>query len=84
MYLKTNVKWHFLIDFFLPIDAKANLRRQHHPYGTPQVVQADATFCLLHHSDYLSGYSKNRLMPLWVSYTVQPLVSPLLGVVFHL
>ncbi|XP_071323646.1 ectonucleotide pyrophosphatase/phosphodiesterase family member 1 [Trachinotus anak] len=51
---------------------KVSLRRLHHPFGTPRVVQADATFCLLHHSDYLSGYSKDRLMPLWVSYTIQP------------
>uniref|UniRef100_A0A671US96 Ectonucleotide pyrophosphatase/phosphodiesterase 1 n=1 Tax=Sparus aurata TaxID=8175 RepID=A0A671US96_SPAAU len=54
---------------------KASLRRLHHPFGTPRVVQPDASFCLLHHSSYLSGYSKDRLMPLWVSYTIQPLVS---------
>ncbi|XP_067427742.1 ectonucleotide pyrophosphatase/phosphodiesterase family member 1 [Thunnus thynnus] len=54
---------------------KASLRRLHHPFGIPLVVQPGATFCLLHHSDYLSGYSKDRLMPLWVSYTIQPLTS---------
>ncbi|XP_023270872.1 ectonucleotide pyrophosphatase/phosphodiesterase family member 1-like [Seriola lalandi dorsalis] len=53
--------------------AKVSLRRLHHPFGTPLVVQAGANFCLLHHSDYLNGYSKDRLMPLWVSYTIQPL-----------
>ncbi|XP_029281740.1 ectonucleotide pyrophosphatase/phosphodiesterase family member 1 isoform X2 [Cottoperca gobio] len=52
---------------------KASLRRLHHPFGTPQVVQPDASFCLLHQSNYLNGYSKDRLMPLWVSYTIQPL-----------
>ncbi|XP_042358878.1 ectonucleotide pyrophosphatase/phosphodiesterase family member 1 [Plectropomus leopardus] len=52
---------------------KASLRRLHHPFGTPRVVQPDASFCLLHQSDYLNGYSKDRLMPLWVSYTIQPL-----------
>uniref|UniRef100_A0A3Q1G9G1 Ectonucleotide pyrophosphatase/phosphodiesterase 1 n=1 Tax=Acanthochromis polyacanthus TaxID=80966 RepID=A0A3Q1G9G1_9TELE len=51
--------------------AMASLRRLHHPFGTPRVVQSDAAFCLLHHSDYLNGYSKDRLMPLWVSYTIQ-------------
>ncbi|XP_070704848.1 ectonucleotide pyrophosphatase/phosphodiesterase family member 1 [Pempheris klunzingeri] len=58
---------------------KARLRRLHHPFGTPGVLQPGATFCLLHQSDYLSGYSKDRLMPLWVSYTIQPLtrVQPL-------
>lgn len=66
------------------LGVKASLRRLHHPFGTPRVVQPDATFCLLHQSNYLSGYSKDRLMPLWVSYTIQPLVSPLFGAVFHL
>lgn len=56
---------------------KASLRRLHHPFGTPRVIRPDATFCLLHHSSYLNGYSQDRLMPLWVSYTIQPLVSPL-------
>ncbi|XP_041831854.1 ectonucleotide pyrophosphatase/phosphodiesterase family member 1 [Melanotaenia boesemani] len=50
-----------------------SLRRIHQPFGTPGVVQSDASFCLLHHSDYINGYSKDRLMPLWVSYTIQPL-----------
>ncbi|XP_037541482.1 ectonucleotide pyrophosphatase/phosphodiesterase family member 1 [Nematolebias whitei] len=54
---------------------KSVLHRLHHPFGAPQVVQSDASFCLLYHSDYLSGYSKDRLMPLWVSYTIQPLLS---------
>lgn len=58
-----------------PSGVKASLRRLHHPFGTPRVVQPDATFCLLHQSNYLNGYSKDRLMPLWVSYTIQPLVS---------
>ncbi|KAG7508531.1 ectonucleotide pyrophosphatase/phosphodiesterase family member 1-like [Solea senegalensis] len=55
--------------------AKVYLRRFHHPFGTPQVVQPDVSFCLLHHSDYLNGYSRDRLMPLWVSYTLQPLAT---------
>uniref|UniRef100_A0A8C4DYT4 Ectonucleotide pyrophosphatase/phosphodiesterase 1 n=1 Tax=Dicentrarchus labrax TaxID=13489 RepID=A0A8C4DYT4_DICLA len=63
----------------LPFCVKASLRRLHHPFGTPRVVQPDVSFCLLHHSNYLNGYSKDRLMPLWVSYTIQPLVSPLFG-----
>uniref|UniRef100_A0A672HEG5 Ectonucleotide pyrophosphatase/phosphodiesterase 1 n=1 Tax=Salarias fasciatus TaxID=181472 RepID=A0A672HEG5_SALFA len=57
-----------------PDTVLASLRRLHHPFGTPSVVQPDASFCLLHQPDYLSGYSRDRLMPLWVSYTVQPLV----------
>ncbi|KAF0023677.1 hypothetical protein F2P81_024307 [Scophthalmus maximus] len=54
------------------VGAKVALRRLHHPFGTPRVVQPDAAFCLLYNSDYLTGYSRDRLMPLWVSYTVRP------------
>ncbi|XP_063757924.1 ectonucleotide pyrophosphatase/phosphodiesterase family member 1 isoform X2 [Eleginops maclovinus] len=54
---------------------KASLRRLHHPFGVPSVIQLDASFCVLHQSSYLSGYSKDRLMPLWVSYTLNPLTT---------
>ncbi|KAL6095822.1 enpp1 [Pungitius sinensis] len=56
----------------LKITNPTSFRHLHHPFGTPGVVQPGATFCLLHHSNYLNGYSKDRLMALWVSYTVQP------------
>ncbi|XP_017267547.1 ectonucleotide pyrophosphatase/phosphodiesterase family member 1 [Kryptolebias marmoratus] len=52
---------------------KGTVNRLHHPFGAPQVVQLNADFCLLFHHDYLSGYSKDRLVPLWVSYTIPPL-----------
>ncbi|XP_067337389.1 ectonucleotide pyrophosphatase/phosphodiesterase family member 1 isoform X2 [Channa argus] len=57
----------------------ASSQRLHCPFGAPTVVQPHTIFCLLHHSDYLNGYSKDRLMPLWVSYTIKPLtkVKPL-------
>ncbi|XP_033991375.1 ectonucleotide pyrophosphatase/phosphodiesterase family member 1 [Trematomus bernacchii] len=54
---------------------KAILRHLHHPFGIPSVVQSGASFCLLHQSNYLSGYSRDRLMPLWVSYTLEPLTT---------
>uniref|UniRef100_A0A665WKF0 Ectonucleotide pyrophosphatase/phosphodiesterase family member 1-like n=1 Tax=Echeneis naucrates TaxID=173247 RepID=A0A665WKF0_ECHNA len=57
-----------------PSGTQVSLRRLHQPFDTPRVVQAGATFCVLYHSDYLNGYSKDHLMPLWVSYTLQPLV----------
>uniref|UniRef100_A0A3Q3L0G9 Ectonucleotide pyrophosphatase/phosphodiesterase 1 n=1 Tax=Mastacembelus armatus TaxID=205130 RepID=A0A3Q3L0G9_9TELE len=73
---RTVLVWHLHV---FPLGAKASLQRRHHPFGIPQVVQPGATFCLLHHSDYLNGYSKDRLMPLWVSYSIPPLtrVQPL-------
>ncbi|XP_061668782.1 ectonucleotide pyrophosphatase/phosphodiesterase family member 1 [Syngnathoides biaculeatus] len=49
---------------------KSRLRRRHHPFGVPGVVQADATFCLLHQSAYITGYSHDRRAALWVSYNV--------------
>lgn len=61
-------------DFWVSAD-RVRWRRLHHPFGTPQVVQPDVSFCLLHHSDYLSGYSRDRLQPLWVSYTIPSVVS---------
>ncbi|KAM6954085.1 ectonucleotide pyrophosphatase/phosphodiesterase family member 1 [Aplochiton taeniatus] len=50
-----------------------DLRRLHLPYGTPKVLQENADYCILHQSDYLNGYSKDLLMPLWVAYTLRPL-----------
>uniref|UniRef100_A0A8C6SS34 Ectonucleotide pyrophosphatase/phosphodiesterase 1 n=1 Tax=Neogobius melanostomus TaxID=47308 RepID=A0A8C6SS34_9GOBI len=93
----TNLFWHltsFILHFFqqkdmnlqlLSIDSatKAQLRKQHHPFGAPHVVQPDIPFCLLHHRDFLSGYSQDRLLPLWVSYTIPRLVSELDPAVVH-
>ncbi|XP_038250528.1 ectonucleotide pyrophosphatase/phosphodiesterase family member 3 isoform X1 [Dermochelys coriacea] len=40
------------------------------PYGRPRVLQKQNTYCLLHHYQYVSGYSHNIWMPLWSAYTV--------------
>uniref|UniRef100_A0A674DZ98 Ectonucleotide pyrophosphatase/phosphodiesterase 1 n=1 Tax=Salmo trutta TaxID=8032 RepID=A0A674DZ98_SALTR len=47
----------------------------HLPYGIPRVLQENSEYCVLHHADYINGYSKDTLMPLWVAYTINPLVS---------
>uniref|UniRef100_A0A4W5N2Y8 Ectonucleotide pyrophosphatase/phosphodiesterase 1 n=1 Tax=Hucho hucho TaxID=62062 RepID=A0A4W5N2Y8_9TELE len=47
----------------------------HLPYGIPRVLQENSEYCVLHHADYINGYSKDTLMPLWVAYTIYPLVS---------
>ncbi|KAL7833924.1 hypothetical protein AOLI_G00288840 [Acnodon oligacanthus] len=54
-------------------------KRLHLPYGVPRVLQDKTDYCILHHSSYISGYSKDILMPLWVAYTLEPLadVQPL-------
>uniref|UniRef100_A0A8C9UAA0 Ectonucleotide pyrophosphatase/phosphodiesterase 2 n=1 Tax=Scleropages formosus TaxID=113540 RepID=A0A8C9UAA0_SCLFO len=46
------------------IDDSRNL-----PYGRPAVL-FKAKYTVLHHSDYISGYSETLAMPLWTSYTV--------------
>uniref|UniRef100_A0A8C8M352 Ectonucleotide pyrophosphatase/phosphodiesterase 1 n=1 Tax=Oncorhynchus tshawytscha TaxID=74940 RepID=A0A8C8M352_ONCTS len=45
----------------------------HLPYGIPRVLQENSEYCVLHHADYINGYSKDTLMPLWVAYTINPL-----------
>ncbi|XP_064412173.1 ectonucleotide pyrophosphatase/phosphodiesterase family member 1 isoform X1 [Latimeria chalumnae] len=42
----------------------------HLPYGRPTVLQEKSLNCLLHHHHYISGFSRDILMPLWSSYTV--------------
>ncbi|KAJ8391525.1 hypothetical protein AAFF_G00088470 [Aldrovandia affinis] len=49
------------------------LKPVHLPYGVPRVLQKNAQFCVLRHADYINGYSKDILMPLWVAYTISPL-----------
>ncbi|KAI1897715.1 hypothetical protein AGOR_G00086130 [Albula goreensis] len=49
------------------------LKPLHLPYGIPKVLKKNAHFCVLHHLDYINGYSKDILMPLWVAYTIKPL-----------
>ncbi|TRY83309.1 hypothetical protein DNTS_006036 [Danionella cerebrum] len=39
------------------------------PYGRPAVLFR-TKYVILHHSDYISGYSEALAMPLWTSYTV--------------
>ncbi|KAL4630021.1 ectonucleotide pyrophosphatase/phosphodiesterase family member 2-like isoform X2 [Arapaima gigas] len=39
------------------------------PYGRPAVL-FQTKYSLLHHSDFISGYSEALAMPLWTSYTV--------------
>lgn len=39
------------------------------PYGRPAVM-FHTKYNILHHSDYISGYSETLTMPLWTSYTV--------------
>ncbi|XP_029307335.1 autotaxin isoform X1 [Cottoperca gobio] len=55
------------------IDDSRNL-----PYGRPAVLFR-TKYSILHHSDYISGYSEALSMPLWTSYSVsrQVEVSPL-------
>uniref|UniRef100_A0A8B9LH16 Ectonucleotide pyrophosphatase/phosphodiesterase 1 n=1 Tax=Astyanax mexicanus TaxID=7994 RepID=A0A8B9LH16_ASTMX len=53
--------------------ADLTIKRLHLTYGIPRVIQEKADYCVLHQTSYISGYSKDILMPLWVSYSLEPL-----------
>ncbi|KAB5513634.1 hypothetical protein PHYPO_G00249010 [Pangasianodon hypophthalmus] len=61
------------------ISSDPTAKHLHLPYGVPRVLHEKADYCILHHSSYISGYSKDILMPLWVAYSLEPLsgVQPL-------
>uniref|UniRef100_A0A8C6TTX8 Ectonucleotide pyrophosphatase/phosphodiesterase family member 3 n=1 Tax=Neogobius melanostomus TaxID=47308 RepID=A0A8C6TTX8_9GOBI len=42
----------------------------HLPFGPPVLLQASHSVCSLRHQGFISGYSWDRLQPLWTSYTV--------------
>ncbi|CAB1342704.1 unnamed protein product, partial [Coregonus sp. 'balchen'] len=52
-------------------NSNSGAKALHLPYGIPRVLQENSDFCILHHADYINGYSKDTLMPLWNN--VQPL-----------
>uniref|UniRef100_A0A3B5B920 Ectonucleotide pyrophosphatase/phosphodiesterase family member 2-like n=1 Tax=Stegastes partitus TaxID=144197 RepID=A0A3B5B920_9TELE len=47
----------------------------HLPFGRPAVM-FDTRYSLLHHVEFISGYSKELAMPLWTAYTLPRQVSP--------
>ncbi|XP_014060142.1 ectonucleotide pyrophosphatase/phosphodiesterase family member 1 [Salmo salar] len=60
-------------------NSNSGAKALHLPYGIPRVLQENADYCVLHHANYVNGYSKDIIMPLWVAYTINPLnnVQPL-------
>uniref|UniRef100_A0A8C1PHQ8 Ectonucleotide pyrophosphatase/phosphodiesterase 1 n=1 Tax=Cyprinus carpio TaxID=7962 RepID=A0A8C1PHQ8_CYPCA len=58
----------------ISVDANSNVKPVHLPYGIPRVLQEQSDYCILHHTAYISGYSRNILMPLWVSYSLNATV----------
>uniref|UniRef100_A0A3B4ARL4 Ectonucleotide pyrophosphatase/phosphodiesterase 1 n=1 Tax=Periophthalmus magnuspinnatus TaxID=409849 RepID=A0A3B4ARL4_9GOBI len=48
----------------------------HLPFGPPALLQGGQSHCHLHHEGFVSGYSRDRLMPLWTSYTLPKSPSP--------
>uniref|UniRef100_A0A8C1V9I6 Ectonucleotide pyrophosphatase/phosphodiesterase 1 n=1 Tax=Cyprinus carpio TaxID=7962 RepID=A0A8C1V9I6_CYPCA len=57
-------------------NSNSNVKPVHLPYGIPRVLQEQSDYCILHHTAYISGYSRNILMPLWVSYSLNVSVQP--------
>ncbi|KAL2082535.1 hypothetical protein ACEWY4_022353 [Coilia grayii] len=52
-----------------------NVKTVHLPYGVPRVMQEGADHCVLLQTDYVTGFSKDIRMPLWVAYTLTAGVS---------
>ncbi|XP_005160498.1 ectonucleotide pyrophosphatase/phosphodiesterase family member 1 isoform X1 [Danio rerio] len=55
-------------------NSDSNVKPVHLPFGIPRVLQDQSDYCILHHSSYISGYSRDILMPLWVSYSLNTTV----------
>ncbi|KAA0708931.1 Ectonucleotide pyrophosphatase/phosphodiesterase family member 1 [Triplophysa tibetana] len=53
----------------------SNVKGVHLPFGVPRVLQERSDYCILQHTSYITAYSKNSLMPLWVSYSLNATVS---------
>uniref|UniRef100_A0A7N6BK53 SMB domain-containing protein n=1 Tax=Anabas testudineus TaxID=64144 RepID=A0A7N6BK53_ANATE len=51
------------------------INHRHLPFGRPAVM-FDTQYTLLHHVEFISGYSKELAMPLWTAYTLSRQVSP--------
>ncbi|XP_053339457.1 venom phosphodiesterase 1 [Clarias gariepinus] len=46
-------------------------KSKHLLFGQPLVMQLKSNYCLLNHHGFISAYSKQLLMPLWSSFTVE-------------
>ncbi|XP_047675276.1 venom phosphodiesterase 1-like isoform X3 [Tachysurus fulvidraco] len=44
---------------------------KHLLFGRPLVLQSNSDYCILHQHGFISAYSKQQLMPLWSSFTVE-------------
>uniref|UniRef100_A0A8C1UK31 Ectonucleotide pyrophosphatase/phosphodiesterase 1 n=1 Tax=Cyprinus carpio TaxID=7962 RepID=A0A8C1UK31_CYPCA len=64
---------------FFNLFIDTNVKPVHLPYGIPRVLQEQSNHCILYHSAYVSGYSRNILMPLWVSYSLNATAIPEFG-----
>ncbi|XP_072304430.1 venom phosphodiesterase CdcPDE [Eucyclogobius newberryi] len=53
--------------------------KTHVPFGRPALLQEGQSLCVLRHEGFVSGYSRDKLMPLWTSYTPEPASSAPLG-----
>ncbi|GLD59508.1 ectonucleotide pyrophosphatase/phosphodiesterase family member 2-like protein [Lates japonicus] len=59
-----------IIESFSPApDGLYSYNSTHLPFGRPAVM-FDTQYSLLHHVEFISGYSKELAMPLWTAYTL--------------
>ncbi|KAM4549950.1 venom phosphodiesterase CdcPDE [Fundulus diaphanus] len=55
----------------LTAEEKSAAERRHMLFGRPQMLQPGRGYCILHQEGFISGYSRELLMPLWSSFTVE-------------
>lgn len=59
-----------VIEAFIPApDGLYSYNTTHLPFGRPAVM-FDTHYSLLHHVEFISGYSKELAMPMWTAYTL--------------
>ncbi|CAL4075250.1 unnamed protein product, partial [Meganyctiphanes norvegica] len=60
--------WVYSLD--VPEAVKSELEQYHLPWGIPHSGDLPADVSLLHHGEYVTGYSSTLRMPLWTSFTI--------------
>ena len=48
---------------------KTQIEELHLPHGVPGLVNL-SDICILHHTDYITGYSRVLKQPVWTAYTI--------------
>ncbi|CAL4097065.1 unnamed protein product, partial [Meganyctiphanes norvegica] len=66
--LQVSEDWIYSLDVSEALQSE--LEQYHLPWGIPHSGDLPADLNLLHHGDYVTGYSSTLRMPLWTSFTI--------------